>query len=395
MSQYTVRADLVVEQSWRRRDYDVTVANLPAVVRQLLETDLFEKYMPAMTAASVERERQRVSDCDGDDDEHDETDAATAAATATLLRTRTCCLVTSRIVYNAETQGNEVPTKRNTVTLSALHHAVLTNTTFRGVYYAFLMSHALKGKKKNTNVGASKNPIFSVIAHNNQAFVNRPANRHLSKAAFPVIYDKDTASAAPHWKLDRVIGPFIRKEEAIECCHGWVKKTRGTDSKHKRAPELTTHYATNLYSSQVPLRQPLEKHLLQVNAPLEYIVATHVMKTHCTAVVNEALASRAVDFEPRKKHVSSRTKHTQPTGLATGHVKKKRSRTPTNKRSASAVAVADVTVGKEKKPKPKKKQSPIHVISKSRDSRSSSGGSGSGIVIRKSMTVKNVSRAQY
>jgi hypothetical protein len=374
MSQYTVRADLVVEQSWRRRDYDVTMANLPAVVRQLLETDLFEKYMPTMTAASAELERQRVSD---GEDEYDETDAATAAATATLLRTRTCCLVTSRIVYDAETQGNEVPTKRNTVTLSTLHHAILTNTTFRGVYYAFLMSHALKGKKKNTNVGASKNPIFSVIAHNNQAFVNRPANRHLSKAAFPVIYDKDTASAAPHWKLDRVIGPFIRKEEAIECCHGWVKKTRGTDSKHKRAPELTTHYATNLYSSQVPLRQPLEKHLLQVNAPLEYIVATHVMKTHCTTVVQEALASRAFDFEPRKKHVSSRTNHIQ----TTGHVKKKRTRTLAKTKKKTDVVAAPV-VGKRKKPTPKK-QSPIHVISKSRGT------------VRKPAATKNISRPQY
>ena len=276
MSQYTARANLVVRQSITKIDTDVAVTDLPSVVRTILETNLFEKYGPPLMMTAAEE----------------------ASPSSSIVTTHSCCRVASHVLYESIASSHDVPNKLNTVVISALHHAVLTNTTFRGVYYAFLMSHSLKGKKKSTNVGVSKNPIFSVIAHNNQAYVNRAANRTLSKEAFPVIYDKDTASAAPHWKLDQVVGTFISKREAIECCHQWVKKTRGTDSKRERGPKLARYYDTTLYSSQIKSpERSLESQLVRINAPVEYIVASHVMKNACTRFVTAAVKSR-VDGEP-------------------------------------------------------------------------------------------------
>lgn len=206
----------------------------------------------------------------------------------------TCHIIQSRKVnVNQNHNDNEdivVPDDENTVLLSSLHYSVLTDTLFKGVYYAFLMSHTLTGKKKDTNIGVSKNPIFSVMAHNNQALVNnnnqQPKSNIKKREDFPVIYDKDTASAAPSWKLDTVIGPFLRRKEAISCCHQWVKKTRGTTSKREKAPILAKHYGSDLYSSQVNITKPLDRYLHDINAPINYLKTCQQIKLQCKNLVH-------------------------------------------------------------------------------------------------------------
>lgn len=279
MSQYYVRANQAFTQ--KLCPCDMATASLPAAVRAALQTDLFAKYMPSETEAT--------------------------GGGPTVTRTA-CYTVVSQMTYDAHLQTDEVPSKTNTVTLSALHHSVMTNTAFRGVYWAFLMSHNLKGKKKDTNIGVSKNPIFSVMAHNNQALINHGDNARLPRSVFPVIYDKDTASAAPHWKLDTAIGPFLCKQEAIGCCHRWVRKTRGTDSKRSRAPELVELYGNKLYSSQIPINQPLESHLLHLNAPFEYIATTHTTKQQCTRVIQPYLQQQQQQQANEQQHRQQRQK---------------------------------------------------------------------------------------
>lgn len=261
MSQYYARANRVIAQDIHARD----IQTLPAVVQSMLKTDLFGKYMPG--------------------------EPVTTSGATTVTRTA-CFAVVSQVTYDSREQPDAVPSEANTVTLSVLHHAVMTNTAFRGVYWAFMMSHNLQGKKKDTNIGVSKNPIFSVMAHNNQALIHQGNNAQLPRSEFPVIYDKDTASAAPHWKMDTAIGLFLSRAEAIDCGNRWVRKTRGTDSKRDRALELVQFYGNMRYSSQIPINQPLESRLFQMNAPFEYIATSHTTKQHCTHVIQTCLDQR-------------------------------------------------------------------------------------------------------
>lgn len=280
MSQYYARANRVLAQDIRVRDDDIQT--LPAAARAMLKTDLFEKYMPG--------------------------EPVTTSGAATATRTA-CYAVVSRVTYDSREQPDAVPDASNTVALSALHHSVMTNTAFRGVYWAFLMSHNLKGKKKDTNIGVSKNPIFSVMAHNNQALIARGDNAKLPRSVFPVIYDKDTASAAPHWKLDTAVGTFYTKTEAIRCCHSWVRKTRGTVSKRERAPKLAKDYDNSLFSSQIPIHTPLESRLFHLNAPFEYIAESHAIKQQCTHVVQPHLEERRESHQQSTRLQKQRIHH--------------------------------------------------------------------------------------
>ena len=166
-----------------------------------------------------------------------------------------------------------------TLILYAFHYCLLNNIPFKGVHYAFLMSHKLIGKKKDTNIGISKNPIIAVVAHNNQAYSQKNNQ--------PRINDKDTASAAPDWRLDTVLGPFPTKRQAIECSLEWVKKTRGIDSKRDKAPVLAESYRCDMYSSQINISKPLDEFLIDINAPYNYIEACHNMKEKCLQLLDK------------------------------------------------------------------------------------------------------------
>lgn len=291
---------------------DLDVASLHPMIQKLAETDLFEKYLPREKESLVyHHHRHRASENtknmlnretilgEGfnehfffwkDDSSHAKSSTnkkkndtipaivnvdAIPGPVITESQRTVKIEISSHVLTQTTAQPEckkENPTHETTIPLGTLHHCLLTGNVFKGCYYAFLMSHTMPRKKKDTNIGVSKNPIFSVMAHNNQAFVN--STTHTDKEYFPVIYDKDTAAAAPNWRLHMALGPFLKRGEAIDCCHRWVEFTRGTRSKCDKAPILARHYQCDLYSLQIPLNESLDSYLSKINAPLEYLNLT-------------------------------------------------------------------------------------------------------------------------
>jgi hypothetical protein len=107
----------------------------------------------------------------------------------------------------------------------------LRGTLFRGDYYSFLMTHPLKGKKTDSTVCYTKNPLYELYLHNERLISNRL-----------------TSVAAPFWVLECVLGPFASAERARECCNKWVQGSRGKVRKRKKAPELADGEGVNLYT---------------------------------------------------------------------------------------------------------------------------------------------------
>ena len=203
---------------------------------------------------------------------------------APLLERETTYFNLETAVRRKKKRGDGPPDDTNTVVLSTLSYSVLTGRRFKGTYYAFLMSTNY-GKKKNTTIGVSRYPIFSVIAHNNQARLNDTHGDDVR--LFPVIYDKDTASAAPHWRLDTALGPFFTKRAAENCCHEWVRKTRGTVSKQNKALKLVEALQCEIYSARIPTGVSFERYLVENNAPLAYIKACQSIKRESLSIVSE------------------------------------------------------------------------------------------------------------
>ncbi len=131
--------------------------------------------------------------------------------------------------------------------------SVLNQIDYEGEYYAYLMTHPIKGKKKDTHIGCSKNPIHTAYLHNTKK-----------------IYDKDTRIAPGHWVLSIVLGPFTCEELCSECCKDWVTNTRGITSKVNKGVVLAKKYNVNIYNTQentnICLKDYLEKY-----APAIYI----------------------------------------------------------------------------------------------------------------------------
>ena len=152
-------------------------------------------------------------------------------------------------------EGDEYPP---IITIPKRIYNTLTESPEVGEWYVFLMCHPLKGLKKDTNIGYSKNPIYSVHQHN----------------TIP-LFDKETMAAAPYWRLDCVLGPFISISTVIECAKSWVTKTRGIPSKREKAKTLSKLFNTNLYTIDVKLDVPFGQFLMEKNAPLHYIDTYH------------------------------------------------------------------------------------------------------------------------
>lgn len=248
------------------------------------EKQLLSQSNDEISAASKkyeEEEREKEKERERDKKNKDKEDGGSFAS---LKREDHYCFIETTEMVDRLTSSTVIPNENNTVVLSALQHSVLTGKRFKGTYFAFLMSHTLSGKKKDTNIGVSRNPIFSVIAHNNQA------RQHMmppgaSPFQFPIIYDKDTASAAPYWRLNTVLGPFYTKRAAEQCGHEWVKDTRGTISKQNKARKLASSLHCSMYSAQVPIDVPIERYLYENNAPLSYIKACQSIKRECRDIL--------------------------------------------------------------------------------------------------------------
>lgn len=92
---------------------------------------------------------------------------------------------------------------------------------------------------------------------------NPLADIHLHNAKLLPTPDRDTGSAAPHWMLDIVLGPFLCEELAKQCGKLWVIKTRGKKSKRNRASILAGFFNVPLYTFQEKLIDTTMTHLLR------------------------------------------------------------------------------------------------------------------------------------
>lgn len=112
---------------------------------------------------------------------------------------------------------------------------------FKYGYFAFMMVKIVEGsvKKNDAIICYSQNPFYSVFNHNNFPKRKRKVNN-----------DK--------WKLSIILGPFLLKNNCINCCKDWLKKTRGINSKKNRAKKLKLNYGTDIYVSDKIVKEDLE-----------------------------------------------------------------------------------------------------------------------------------------
>jgi hypothetical protein len=146
---------------------------------------------------------------------------------------------------NEEREGMIVVPK---VVLCALERRLFT-----GIYWSFLLTHPLEGKKTAANVSWGVDPMYDLYLPNNL-----------------LMGDRTPSAAAPHWILDMVLGPFQDHTLAIECSEEWVQGTRGKESKRKKAEFLSKIYNVTLYSVSVEPPVSFEEYLTE-KAPPCYI----------------------------------------------------------------------------------------------------------------------------
>lgn len=125
----------------------------------------------------------------------------------------------------------------------------------RGEYYCYMATHPIADRKKNTFIGVSTDPVNDLYVHNHaMAFV--PMRRGRVPAHLPVgmsTVTRETHSSAPYWSLASVVGPFLTRAEADHVRRKWHDKTRGEDSKRRRAHTLAEAHRSGYYGSDVEL----------------------------------------------------------------------------------------------------------------------------------------------
>ena len=124
-----------------------------------------------------------------------------------------------------------------------------------GDLFCFLLTHHLPGKKKDTHIGYSHNPLRSLFVYNNR-----------------LVYNKDTRIAAGNWQLSTVLGSFYLTETCESCCTQWVKGTRGIDSKKRKARQLMMQYNVDCFTTDVPLTTSTAE-FIESNAPSHVVEA--------------------------------------------------------------------------------------------------------------------------
>lgn len=160
----------------------------------------------------------------------------------------------------------------------------LQGEQFRGSYYAFLMTHPLRGKKTSAHIGYSTNPMLDVHLHNTLA-----------------MNDRTTSAAAPHWILDMVLGPFNSAELAIECTREWVSFTRGKESKRRKAYFLSRIYNVPLYSAAIKPTITLRDYLIE-KAPPNYLACYE--KMIATPNYHSTVRQSNHNKKKKRKHLS-------------------------------------------------------------------------------------------
>ena len=89
-------------------------------------------------------------------------------------------------------------------------------------FFSFMMVNFMANQKINTFIGECYDPFSKVVYHNE------------GRAGT----SKTTRSAAPHWKLNMIIGEFRTEKEAQDFSKDWRVKSRGILSRRGRGKDL-------------------------------------------------------------------------------------------------------------------------------------------------------------
>ena len=135
-------------------------------------------------------------------------------------------------------------------------YCLLSDRPYDGDYYVLFMTHPLDGKKTDTNISYSTDPIYEIFLHNNL-----------------LMNDRSTSAAAPFWGADAILGPFTSLRRSIKCSEGVVEHTRGDTSKRNKCIELHRDFDVNLYLSTITDKTTAYADYVYNNTPPSYIKA--------------------------------------------------------------------------------------------------------------------------
>lgn len=130
-------------------------------------------------------------------------------------------------------------------------------------YACYLLVHNLEGKKRNAYIGWSWDPVA--------------ATRELNLGKLD---DKEARSAAPHWRLDSIVGPFPTPSACLDACTEWTTGSRGVESKRTRAVEVAKRYGVKCYSTANRLSPESElEYLRKTLSPSLLPIAERLLKS--------------------------------------------------------------------------------------------------------------------
>jgi hypothetical protein len=264
MAHYNIRADRVnVYEAGACQKFTVSplASQLPALLRQDVDLN-FIRHSPTATAAlqasaltksrigetaQIEYHIVQIVFTSRQTTHVSSTTAAAAAAADAVIQDRKKAKKLKAKKRSTQSEGEETAISEasppslvkeddmSVMVISKIDLCALQRRLYTGRYYCYLMTHDLQGKKTSAHVGYTTDPLYDVYLHNHS-----------------LINDRTTNAAAPYWRLDCVLGPFITLEKAILCSEDWVNGTRGQESKRNKACLLKVLYAVNLYTVSIP-----------------------------------------------------------------------------------------------------------------------------------------------
>jgi hypothetical protein len=129
----------------------------------------------------------------------DSTHCFRLASTPVASPSGTTTVVSIRLSRPPPPAATPPETEEATLPVPADVRALMVGERFAGRYYAFLLTHPLRGQKTDTYIGYATDPVAELHRHN-----SRRAN------------DRTTSQVAPHWRLSRVIGPLASLGKVIK-----------------------------------------------------------------------------------------------------------------------------------------------------------------------------------
>lgn len=124
----------------------------------------------------------------------------------------------------------------------------------RGELFCYMAVHPNSDRKKNTYLGISRDPIADLYMHNHaDSFEIMRKGREPMRPVSVVTSTKTTHAAAPYWSMNNLLGPFFTRPAANMAREEWGLRTRGDESKTRRARVIARRYDMAYFGQDVPL----------------------------------------------------------------------------------------------------------------------------------------------